>query len=63
MPPSGFNRKAVAGALQFVRACYEDLLEDVKTGKFGTYEEAIEHEMRTIDRALSDLHVQEGAES
>lgn len=57
MPPSGFNRKAVKGALIFVQGCYEDLLNDVRSGKFETYEEAIQYELDLIDKALTNLHV------
>jgi hypothetical protein len=59
MPPCGFNSSAVKGALQFIRGCYEDLLEDVKSGKYTSYEEAIEHELSQIEKALTDLHIDE----
>ncbi len=57
MPPSGFNQNAVNGALIFVRGCYEDLLGDVRSGKFKTYEEAIEYEVTLIKKALMKLHI------
>ncbi len=57
MPPSGFNRNAVKGALVFVQGCYEDLLGDVRSGKFKTYEEAIQHELALIEKALAKLHI------
>ncbi|OGY93008.1 MAG: hypothetical protein A3H70_05560 [Candidatus Komeilibacteria bacterium RIFCSPLOWO2_02_FULL_48_11] len=57
MPPSGFNRKAVKGALAFVQGCYEDLLDDVRSGKFQTYEEAIQYELGLIEKALVKLHI------
>lgn len=57
MPPCGFNSSAVKGALQFIRGCYEDLLEDVKSGKYPNYETAIEHELSQIGKALTNLHV------
>jgi hypothetical protein len=57
MPPSGFNRDSVRGALIFVKGCYNDLLADVNTGKFKTYEEAIEYELGQIDKALGQLHI------
>jgi hypothetical protein len=59
MPPCGFNSSAVKGALQFIRGCYEDLLEDVKSGKYPSYEVAIEHELSQIGKALTNLHVNE----
>ncbi len=52
MPPSGFSKKAVDGALLFAQACYEDLLRDVRSGKFQTHEEAIEHELKQIREEL-----------
>jgi len=57
MPPSGFNRNAVKGALVFVQGCYEDLLDDVNSGKFETYEKAIEHELALIEKTLEKLHI------
>ena len=57
MPPSGFSRKAVEGALVFVQSCYEDLLNDVRSGKFKTYEEAIQYELGQIEKALASLHI------
>lgn len=57
MPPSGFSQNAVAGALQFVRSCYLDLLEEVRTGKHASVEEAIEFELRQLDKALDKLHI------
>ena len=57
MPPSGFSRKAVEGALVFVQSCYEDLLNDVRSGKFQTYEEAIQYELGQIEKALASLHI------
>lgn len=57
MPPSGFSQNAVKGALVFVQGCYEDLLDDVRSGKFKTYEEAIQYELALIGKALSKLHI------
>jgi hypothetical protein len=57
MPPCGFNASSVSGALTFIRGCYEDLLEQVRSGKFPTYEEAIEFELKQIERALTQLHI------
>ena len=59
MPPCGFNPSSVRGGLAFVRGCYEDLLDQVRSGKFTLYDEAIEFELRQIDTALSQLHVDE----
>lgn len=57
MPPSGFSENAVRGALEFVRGCYLDLLEQVRSGKHASYEAAIEFELRQIEQALSRMHV------
>jgi len=57
MPPSGFNTHTVKGALQFVGGCYRDLLEEVKAGKHKDYESAIEFEIKQIDSALGQLHI------
>ncbi len=57
MPPSGFSQKAVKGALIFVQGCYEDLLEEVRSGKHQSYEEGIKYEIEQIERALLKLHV------
>jgi hypothetical protein len=59
MPPCGFNNNSVRGALMFIRGCYEDLLDQVRSGKFSSYEEAIEFELSQIEKALSDLHIDE----
>jgi len=57
MPPSGFSRRAVEGALVFIQSCYQDLLIEVRSGKHATFEEGIEFEIRQIDTALSKLHI------
>lgn len=57
MPPSGFNTHVVKGALQFVSGCYEDLLEEVRSGKHPSFEAAIEFELGQIEKALSSLHI------
>jgi hypothetical protein len=57
MPPSGFSKKAVEGALVFIKTCYEDLQQEVKDGKHPTFEAAIDHEIISIGNALSKLHI------
>jgi len=57
MPPSGFSQKAVKGALIFVQGCYEDLLEEVHSGKHKSYEEGIKYEIAQINKALMKLHI------
>lgn len=60
MPPSGFSTNAVKGALQFIEGCYKDLLQEVKEGKHASIEDAIEYELRQIESALSQIHIDEG---
>jgi hypothetical protein len=62
MPPSGFNKNVVEGALAFVRGCYLDLLEEVRSGKHASYEAAIEFELKQIERVLLKLHINEAGE-
>lgn len=57
MPPSGFNRDAINGALIFIKGCYDDLLKDMRSKKFKTYEQAIDYEITQIDKALTKLHI------
>lgn len=57
MPPSGFSSHAVRGALEFVRGCYMDLLQEVRAGKHKSYEDAIEYELRQIESALQKVHI------
>lgn len=62
MPPSGFNRPAVAGALLFAEAFYKDLLQEMQSGKYASYEEAIEQELKQIKGVLEKLHINEQGE-
>lgn len=57
MPPSGFSQRAVQGALVFVQTCYEDLLEEVRSGKHVSFEAAIQFEISQIEKALTKLHI------
>ena len=57
MPPSGFSKKSVNGALVFVLGCYEDLLREVRSGKHKSYEEGIKYEITQIKKALMGLHI------
>lgn len=57
MPPSGFSKHAVEGALQFVKGCYEDLQAEVKAGKHPSMEAAIEYELAQLEKALAELHI------
>lgn len=59
MPPSGFSKPVVAGALQFVGGCYRDLLQEVRDGKHESFEAAIEYELSQIDKALKSIHIDE----
>ncbi|MEK7157181.1 MAG: hypothetical protein AAB709_01360 [Patescibacteria group bacterium] len=57
MPPSGFNQRAVKGVLEFVKGCYEDLQEEVKSGKHASFEAALEYELTQLEKALASLHI------
>lgn len=57
MPPSGFSKQAVNGALVFIKTCYQDLLKEVKEGKHKDFESAIDYEIGQIDKALMKLHI------
>ena len=57
MPPSGFSQKAVKGALQFVKGCYEDLQAEVRAGKHPNMEVAIKHELAQLEKALAKVHI------
>ncbi|MFA5888702.1 MAG: hypothetical protein WCW47_01030 [Candidatus Paceibacterota bacterium] len=57
MPPSGYSKKAVEGALQFTEACFEDLLEEVRSGKHKDIETALRFELKIIRKALMKLHI------
>lgn len=59
MPPSGFSLNAVKGALQFVEGCYRDLQAEVAAGKHPSIEAAIEYELKQIESALTQLHIDE----
>ncbi len=59
MPPSGFSRAVVVGALQFVGGCYQDLLKEVREGKHENFEKAIEYELSQIAKALESIHIDE----
>lgn len=62
MPPSGFNKKSVVGAMQFIKGCYEDLQEEVRSGKHASFEAALDHEVSQLESALSKLHINERGE-
>lgn len=57
MPPCGFNQKAVKGALEFIKGCYEDLQQEVKEGKHPNFEAALDHELENLENALTKLHI------
>lgn len=57
MPPSGFNQRAVTGALEFVKGCYEDLIAEVESGKHPSFEAAINFELKQLKKALNDVHI------
>lgn len=63
MPPSGFNKKAVGGLLQFVDGCYEDLLEAICSDESlpaeakARVKEIMNHERSQIGKAVAALHI------
>ncbi|TSC71001.1 MAG: hypothetical protein G01um101449_215 [Parcubacteria group bacterium Gr01-1014_49] len=57
MPPSGFSRRTVKGLLTFVKGNYEDLREEVRSGKHLSIEAAIDHEIKQLGKALENLHI------
>lgn len=57
MPPSGFNQRAVTGALEFVKGCYEDLITEVQSGKHPDFETAIKYELSQLEKALGKVHI------
>ncbi len=57
MPPSGFNQRAVSGALEFVKGCYEDLIAEVQSGKHPEFETAIKYELSQLEKALAQVHI------
>lgn len=62
MHPSGFNTRAVKGALEFIKGCYEDLQQEIKGGKHPDFETAIDHEIGQIESALTKLHINDKGE-
>ncbi|MCA9359240.1 hypothetical protein KC926_03480 [Candidatus Kaiserbacteria bacterium] len=62
MPPSGFSKPVVKGALQFIGGCYRDLLQEVREGKHPSFEAAIEFELKQIERVLERIHINEKGE-
>ena len=62
MPPSGFSKPVIAGALAFVGGCYRDLLQEVRAGKHPDFETAITFELSQIEKALASLHINDAGE-
>jgi hypothetical protein len=58
MPPSGFNKKAIQGLLQFLEGCYEDLQRKIVTDGMAP-EVAVEEELHEIRRALESFSLDE----
>ncbi|MEK6887503.1 MAG: hypothetical protein AABX14_01005 [Candidatus Aenigmatarchaeota archaeon] len=54
MPPSGFSQKAINGLLLFVEACYEDLLQEIKSDK-KSEGQAIKEELENIRHYLKNF--------
>jgi hypothetical protein len=62
MPPSGFSKPVVDGALRFIGGCYQDLLEEIKSGKHASLEEAIGYELSQIKKALDSIHISDNGQ-
>ena len=59
MPPSGFSTNTIKGLLAFVKGNYEDLREEVRSGKHPSVEVAIDYEIAQLGKALEKLHLDE----
>ena len=62
MPPSGFSKQTVEGLLTFVKGNYEDLREEVRSGKHPSVEAAIDYEIAQLGKALEKLHINKEGE-
>ena len=62
MPPSGFSKQTVEGLLMFVKGNYEDLREEVRSGKHPSVEAAIDYEIAQLGKALEKLHINKEGE-
>ncbi|MBA3789463.1 hypothetical protein H0X32_03705 [Patescibacteria group bacterium] len=59
MSPSGFSARAIKGLLIYTEACYEELEQEMLSGKHADYKAAIRHERCQIQKALDELHINE----
>jgi len=57
MPPSGCSERVVRNALKFVKDCYKNLLQKIRSGDDSSYEEAIETELAQIKKALYEVRI------
>lgn len=48
--PKGYNERAIQGQLEFLRGCFECILEEVRAGK--PIERALEEELKEIEERL-----------
>lgn len=62
MPPSGFSPKAIAGLLQFLEGCYEDLQAKVeaKGGSSEAVKEAMDEELANLRSYLGSFTIAAG---
>ena len=52
--PKGYNDRAINGLLEFLKGCFECVLEEVKAGK--PVKEALDEELSEIERLLRRDH-------
>jgi len=50
--PKGYNERAIKGQLEFLRGCFECILEEVRAGK--PIKQALKEELEEIERRLKD---------
>ncbi len=53
MPPSGFSRHSVDGAVTFVRGCFDDLIAEVASSKHTSFKNGLAFEIQQINSALA----------
>lgn len=57
MPPSGFNERAIKALIEFLEACYSDLLEMIQSGT--SPEAAIHRELEDLRSFMESLHIKQ----
>ena len=62
MPPSGFSKDTTKHFLGFLRGNYQDLLAEVRSGKYPNAEAAMEYEIEQIGKAMEKMHINDNGE-